>query len=78
MIESVSHYIPELEGRMTWQRLTCDWCGSTYPESGEMEEAAAIEAHVYYGWDTLDSDDICPPCQVQRLILYFEEGYFDD
>lgn len=70
MIESVSHYIPELESRMTWQRLTCDWCGATYPSSGEMEEAAAIEAHVFYGWDQLDADDICPGCQVDRLIGY--------
>jgi hypothetical protein len=61
-------YIPELEGRAVFALLGCDECERTYPEHGRLSEAAHLEAELYYGWDVFDGRDLCPSCQVERLL----------
>lgn len=68
MIESKSWFEKEIGARITVQVLICDRCGEKYPVDGTLTEGAAVEAAVRDGWDTIDGDDLCPGCQVDRAI----------
>jgi hypothetical protein len=68
MIESRSYYEPELRGRFEFSRLVCDRCEATYPKDGLFGDGAALEAHVWEGWDVCDGRDLCPGCQAERAI----------
>jgi hypothetical protein len=71
-VEIHYEFIPELDGRAEFARVTCDYCERTYPKDGQLSEGAHVEAEVYEGWDLArrgtDKRDACPSCWVDGVI----------
>src|SRR4029453_17724204 len=72
MLERICQYVPEFGMRQTFDRLTCDECGTCY--TANFSRCAAMDARTQ-GWEVVAGRDLCPPCQVERAIDCFRAPY---